>query len=503
MAVEVITSVVDGVEVRHVPSEDEVCSAELVFGVGARDEDLHEQGVLHALEHVVMSRLRLTSLDINAHVDHSSTGFTVAGDPVLVGPYLTRLCQVLSSPPVEQLTAEAPVIAAEMDEDEGAHQPLLARRYGFRDLGSHAVPGPGPDGLRPDQLAAAAARWFTTGNAFLLLDGPLPPDLALPLQQGDRPAHARVLPRPVDGPAAVRLDGPACMASLLLPPTDPAHLSEVTVELVDQRVQETVRHRDSLAYDVDVNVLNDVAHPSGPGGHDLFVFADPPEERLVDAVTVLVGEVRRLLREGPSGTELDLAVERVVQRRRGRAGVLDHARTSGIDALLGFTRPPFDPPLTRATTVEQMTAYLRPLETGLLVAVPDLPEVDLAALGLREDPGAPATSAPLPQGRRYRPPLFARALSSAARRAELCLTGDGLHARLEGETQSIPWADVVGVLVEDEHEAAVFAADGSHIQIGATVWRDGDTLIRAAREHVSPGLFYKPSALLSSDGDHD
>ena len=48
MAVEVITSIVNGVEVRHVPSEDEVCSAELVFGVGARDEDLHEQGVRYA-----------------------------------------------------------------------------------------------------------------------------------------------------------------------------------------------------------------------------------------------------------------------------------------------------------------------------------------------------------------------------------------------------------------------------------------------------------------------
>ena len=295
MAVEVHTRSVDGVRVQQVPSDDDVCSAQLVFGVGMRDEPLHEQGVLHALEHVVMSRLRLTALEINAHVGHSHTEFTVAGDPVLVGDYLARLCQGLCAPAVEQLATEAPVIAAELDQEEGAHQPLLARRYGFRDLGSHAVPGPGPDGLHADQLLAAAGRWFTAANAFLLVDGPLPPNLALPLRAGARPSHVRVVPRPVEGPAAIRLDGPACMASVLLPPTDPAHLSEVTVELVDQRIQETVRHRDSFAYAVEVNVFDDIAHPAGRGGHDLFVLADPPEEHLVGAVAVLVQELLSLL----------------------------------------------------------------------------------------------------------------------------------------------------------------------------------------------------------------
>ena len=95
MAVEVHTRSVDGVRVQQVPSDDEVCSAQLVFGVGMRDEPLHEQGVLHALEHVVMSRLRLTPLEINAHVDLSHTEFTVAGDPVLwatIWPGCAKAC---------------------------------------------------------------------------------------------------------------------------------------------------------------------------------------------------------------------------------------------------------------------------------------------------------------------------------------------------------------------------------------------------------------------------
>ncbi|WP_375431592.1 hypothetical protein [uncultured Friedmanniella sp.] len=503
MVAELRTFSVDGVEVRHLPSDDEVCAVQLVFGAGTRDEQLHEQGVLQALEHVVMRELRLTPLEINAHVDHSHTEFVVAGDPVLVAGYLVRLCQGLNAPPVDRLSAEAPIIAAELGQDEGAHQPLLVRRYGLRDLGNQAVPGPGPDGLQAHQLVAAAARWFTAGNAFLLVDGPLPPDLALPLREGGRPTHVRVPPRPVAEPSAVRVDGPACMASLLLPPTDPAHLSEVAVELVDQRIQETVRHRDSLSYVVEVNVFDNVVHADGPDGHDLFVMADPPEEHLVRAVTVLVGELRALLRGGPSAAELSLAVERVVQRRYGRDGLVGAAHTTGIDALLGFARPPFDAEVTRTLTVEQVSAYLQPLETSLLVAVPDLPEIDLVTLGLREDHSAPTNNDPLPDGRRFRPPLFARAISSAARQAELRLTAEGLHCRLEGETKVIDWTNVVGVLVEDDHEAAVFAADGTHIQIGGAVWRDGDTLIREARAHVPPHLFYRASTLLHiHDDDH-
>jgi hypothetical protein len=40
---------------------------------------------------------------------------------------------------------------------------------------------------------------------------------------------------------------------------------------------------------------------------------------------------------------------------------------------------------------------------------------------------------------------------SPARRAELCLAPNGPPAQLEGEVQSMRWADV-GVLIEDERE---------------------------------------------------
>lgn len=262
------------------------------------------------------------------------------------------------------------------------------------------------------------------------------------------------------------------MASILLPPPDPNHLDEVTVELVEHRVAETVRHRDGLYYVTETNLLDDVPHPAGPGGQDLLIHAEPPDQHLMRAVSGLVTELRSLLHEGPSESELALAVERVAARRHGREAAREHTRTAGIDALLGVPRPRFDVERLRALTSPLVTAYLQPLEASLLFAVPDAPDIDLAVLGLRETDVAPTTRDDLPDGRRYRPPLLARALSSAARQAELCLTGEGLHARLEGESQAIRWSSVVGVLVEDEQEAAVFGADGSVIEIGRRIWRD-------------------------------
>ena len=213
-------------------------------------------------------------LEVNASVGPTFTEFTASGPSALVGDHLERLCQALADPPLDRMPVEAPVVAAEIDGDDGLHQALLAARYGFRDLGSGAVTGPGPDGLRPEQVQAAT-RWFVAQNAVLVVDGPLPPDLRLPLPSGGPRAHVRVPPRRRTGSAAVVVDAPACMASLLLPPPDSMRLDELAAELVRQRLLDVVRHEKGLTYVVDDTVFVDVLHVDGGSGSDLMVGAEP------------------------------------------------------------------------------------------------------------------------------------------------------------------------------------------------------------------------------------
>lgn len=496
----VLDLAVDGVETIHLPSEDTITRVRLCFAVGARDEVLSEQGVLHVLEHLVMHAAKDTVLDVNASVGPTFTEFTASGPAALAGEHLERLCQALAHPPLDRMPAEAPVVAAEIDGDDGLHQALLAARYGFRDLGSGAVTGPGPDGLRPEQVQAAT-RWFVGQNAVLVVDGPLPPDLRLPLPSGAPPAHVRVAPRRRTGPAAFMVDAPACMVSLLLPPSDDMRLDELAAELVRQRLLDVVRHEKGLTYVLDDEVFVDVPHVTGGAGSDLLVGAEPLESQLGPAVEAFVVALLELLAEGPGEEELSRARERVLLTRQGRQALADLALDEAMHERLGVTRAPLDVERLRSIDVATIATYLRSLMGDTLFALPYDSALDLGSLGLQETSIPPLAEGPLPPGERFRPPLLARALSSAARQAELSLGEDGLHVRLEGEVQSVRWNDVVGVLEEDEHELAVFAGDGSTAVVGRDVWRGGDALVTAVRSNVNPGLIFARSALLSRPED--
>lgn len=496
----VLDLVVDGVETIHMPSDDTITRVRLCFAVGARDEAVSEQGVLHVLEHLVMHAAKDTVLEVNASVGPTFTEFTASGPAALVGEHLEQLCRALANPPLDRMPAEAPVVAAEIDGDDGLHQALLAARYGFRDLGSGAVTGPGPDGLRPEQVQAAT-RWFVDQNAVLVVDGPLPPDLRLPLPGGALPTHVRVVPRRRLGPAAFVVEAPACMVSLLLPRPDPMRLDEIAAELVRQRLLDVVRHEKGLTYVVDDEVFVDVAHVNGGSGSDLLVGAEPLESQLLPAVQAFVVALLELLADGPSEDELGRARERVLLTRQGRQALTDLAFDEALHRKLGVTRPPLDVERLRSIDPATVATYLRSLIGDALFALPDDPALDLGTLGLQETSIPPLSDGPLPPGERFRPPLLARTFSSAARQAELSLNKDGVHVRLEGEVQSVRWNDVVGVLEEDEHELAVFAGDGSTVVVGRDVWRDGNALITAVRSKVNPKLIFSRSALLSPPED--
>lgn len=76
-------------------------------------------------------------------------------------------------------------------------------RNGFQDLGLVDDPGPGPTGVRADEVRAAAARWFVAANAVLIVEGTWPEDIALPLLAGVRPARAERTIRHVTRPSAI------------------------------------------------------------------------------------------------------------------------------------------------------------------------------------------------------------------------------------------------------------------------------------------------------------
>lgn len=481
----------DGVRVEHFPSQDTVCRATLVFGVGHRDETLPTLGTLHALEHLVMDTVRRTPIDIDAEVDGDTTQFMGHGNPLDVGRFLTGVCRALTDPPVHNLAKESRVLAAELGSSEGAGMPLLTGRFGWRDAALTDAPGPGPEGIVAEVVGSAAARWFTSGNAVLLLDGPWPEGLRLPLPGGSRPDRSLPPVRSWPSPHAITVDDPVCAVSLILPKEEASRMDAVAVELIDARLTDALRYDGGFSYDVDITVI-------GVSGHrmNLIVDADPRPDELSDAARVLVQTVRTLLASGPTAAELETAVERVLEEARGRNAHIDQVMTQAVRDLFGEPRHPLDPERLRGLTPEDLTTYLRGLAADVLYLAAEESTDALGALGVpftTIEP--PADRRPTP-GRTFRPPALALLLYADARSSRVTLSDTGLILASEDQVQAVDFDQVAGVMRVDDDELVVFGLDGSAIPIGGGLYKGGQQLVDAVLRHVSADLVYQQSALV-------
>lgn len=480
---------VDGVSVLSFPSDDEVCRASLIIAVGERDETPPTLGVLHAIEHLVMRSVRETAAEVNAAVDEVTTYFDVTGSPEVVSRFLERICVALNDPPVEDLPAEAKVLAAELADIGRPVAALHRARYGNRDLGLIDVEGPGPEGITAEMVRATAERWVVTGNALVVIDGPLPDDLRLPLRAGAPPPRAWPMPRTWSRPTALTVDGPACVVNLLLPPTAQPGLRSVVIELIENRLTEAVRHEAGLSYVVDTNVL-----PTAAGMLDVTVHAEPPESTAVAAITTMVSALSALAGSGASRAEVGRAVERVREGRRGRQAAMERAVRHRIDQLLGFpSEPDVEVPALEQDTVN---SYLAEVLSAPLFLFDSRAEEALSVLGIDVIMDAAFRPGELPAGTVYTPPLLARMLNREARQARVALTERGLALSMNGQIQTLDWNDVVGVL-RDEDDLEVYAADGAAIPVGPGLYRAGDELVAAVTANVPADLIYSRSKLMA------
>lgn len=488
-------SEVDGVRVLHFPGPDEICHAWLIFAVGRRDESVPEQGVLHTLEHVVMHAVRRTSVEINASVDAVETQFIASGSPDKVGAFLSQVCRALANPAVDRLPDEVRVLDAERDTAGDSGWPMHRARYGYTDLGvADAIP-PATAHLSPELVTRYARTWFVTGNAVLVIDGPMPAQLELPLRSGQAPVRSWPTPRRWAEQWALLTDGPACALNLVLPEVEGSRLDLIAVDVLVDRLTEALRHQGGHTYVIDHALL-----PVGGGQWDLVVWAEPPEDSAVAAVQTMVTALRQLCSDGPGPAELALAVERLRERSRGRQARVSQAVERAVERLLGVDILPADVDSGAAPEPGEITTYLRTVSRDGLFLGPDEARDAFQQLGLSELTEGPAIEGPLPAGTRYRPPLLARALNGEARGATVVLTESGLVLDVLGHRQELGWPEVVGVARIDDGDMVVFGRHGAAIPIGGGFYRRGKELAAAVVAHVRAELIF-PAADLNPETD--
>ncbi|MFR9776627.1 insulinase family protein [Micromonospora sp. MS34] len=465
-------------------------SAALVFGCGARDETFRSIGVTHLVEHLAMGTLPRVHHERNAAVDLELTAFTATGRPEQIVDFLDGVCRALAALPLDRIGKEAGVLAA-----EGGHcahpsvEGLLHQRFGAQGPGLAPLVGPGFDRIAPEMVSGHAARFFVAGNAVLILTGPPPQGLRLPLPPGPRAAHPVPVPLPTSGP--IWFNGVVPEVGLsLLGRRDAAW--RLGMGVLAERMERVARHQHGLSYDVggDVTLVD--------ADRRLYSITVDAREGQEGAVARLLwAELRRLADEGP--TEAELAEECAAARE-----LHDDPRTVEAELLEAAAAELFGLPYTpsaerlaeRATvTPEDVSRRLREALDTVQLVVP--PEVRVELSGLAE--GGCRRSREEPTGRVFRPPLLAKLITRDARGLRLILTDDGVALRdPDGDVHLVRFSEVVGV-EEDGAERTVFGRHGCHVPVDPVLFRGAEAVVRAVDAAVPAELRYPRSALTPAD----
>ncbi|WP_300678988.1 hypothetical protein [Nocardioides sp.] len=187
--------VIDGVTCFWVDSDRPSLTAVLRFGFGYAHEPFNEAGWQHLIEHLCLHGRDQGILDINGLVDPYVTEFIAHGRPAEVVEHFHQVIAWLNRPDFGDLDVERRVLRAESGGMGGGPVARAAlTRWGPVGTGLRAFDEPGLATATPEGLQARIADVFTTANAVMFFDGPVPDGLRLGLPSGVRTATPTFTP---------------------------------------------------------------------------------------------------------------------------------------------------------------------------------------------------------------------------------------------------------------------------------------------------------------------
>ncbi|MFJ8473712.1 M16 family metallopeptidase [Kitasatospora sp. NPDC094011] len=489
--------VIDGVPVLWAEAPGPL-EAALLFGCGARDESFRTLGVTHLVEHLAMGTLPRLHHEHNASVGLTTTEFTCSGRPEQVVEFLGLVCRALGALPLERIEREAGVLAAEGGRSaDPVTGELLSHRYGVQGVGLAAYQGPGPDRIPVEAVRETLARHFHAGNAVLVLTGPPPAGLRLPLPSGERPPRDAAQPVLRGGAAWYQEDVPSPGLALYGDLDDDALF--LAVEVLANRLRETVRHQHGLSYDVGRDTVF-----VGPGQGERTLVLDAREGQDQRVAELLWAETVRLARDGMSEQELAEELAGVREAFQDPRSTPFELREAAAESLFGGDYRDADTrlaSLTRVTPDGARQALAQALRTAVLV-VPCGTEPDV-----RQPDGTPLPKYScggggqrLPAaGRTFRPPLLARLFSSNARRIRLVVDEAGLWmGHPDGTVCHVRYDEVVGVET-DGPSRVVFGRNNCFIPVVSDLFPDAGPAVAAIDAAVPESLRYPVSAFRPTD----
>lgn len=492
---------IDGVPVFWADTPGRL-EAFLYFRVGVRDESFATAGITHLIEHLAFSKLPAIKIDHNGQVELGLTTFTASGRPELVAATLADICRSLSElaaggVELEMLANEVRVLEAE---GSLAVPPSVAEalvsRYGLRGLGVAGAEPVFAERFTVEEVAAAAAKFFTRGNAALVLSGPPPEGLRLPLPSGGtvpRPA-AREVPRAF--PVEYESGGDSLVLSFAIPGEGAPLAGAATVlgKVLGDRVRSSLRRGRGLVYDLDIAYIALTAEQAVA----VVTFDLKPANAVVVAreVIAVLGDLRR---DGVTPDELADALTPIEEAGLDPQLPLWDANDEAMLRIGAGGSPPHERLLAamRSVTTRDVAHCLDGFESSLMVGLPEQ--------SLSEDAGREGILYPRPvhhpaalgKGEEYRRSILGAVALQVPRDARLTIGGDGLSMLGDGEVQAYRWEDIAAVAWEPPARngsappaCAVFGGDGFIVNLASRWFRGGDRALKSIADRLPARIQY-------------
>jgi hypothetical protein len=460
---------VDGVLCFYVDMGRPATAAHLLFRQGLADEPLHQTGWLHLLEHLALLDHETLSRPINGQLSMLLTRFAAFGSSEEVSRHIGALCRWVAEPDFRLLARERGVLQARAHQ---RHDPLLRSltwRYGASGPGVTSYAEVGALRATPELLAEHSWRVFNAANAILVLDGPPPPELRLPLPPGE------YLPPVATTPVRRRL--PAAYYDDVLTLSGVVgrtHEATFLPAILERAVHDGLRQRTGGAYGPWSSMSEvDDQHLVVAGG------ADVVPEVMSTVCSAGVEIVRQLAEEGVPRAWVDEAVEQRLERLESPAALTDVALESAY-AVLSDRVPMSHEELLdqlRGTDARLVEAAARELDATLLVGLPEGATLD-RGLELVSFPETEPTG----EGRRHSHVNWPADLTTFSADSTVAEEVNGTTAR------ALRFDEVVGLFAWRDGTRRLVGRNGTVLEMDARQWLRGDRLAEAIDAAVPDDL---------------
>jgi len=459
---------IDGVRCFWVDTGRPTLAASLAFRQGMADEPLNESGWLHLIEHLVLHGLGGGRLNINGSVGLHHTTFDAHGPNDLVAEHLRVLVQSLVNPDFSGLSRERDVLAAEAAMRGGATGRAMAWRYGARGPGVSHFDEPGLSRATEAALTDRAHRVFTRDNAVLVLDGPPPATMSLPLGQGT------LFPIPPAVPCDDRLpamyvDESGLVLSGVVDRSGPAMMIPPVLE---RMLKARLRDEAGAAYGPWST------YEAVDSDHALIVAGSDIGPKILPELAKEVMDLLNGLDESGLPEEyVQDAVDYYVQ------AMSDPYNAFGVayqTAMLALADRPLMTLEERVTTIRSATAAtlqddVASFRRSLLLGI----HGDAAWSDEMPRLEAPLNQ-PLEQGRRFRHRDWPAVVE------ELYVGDTAVEITSDGDARSMIYAEVEGMMAFDDGGRYLVTPDGWGLSLEPHVWQNGDVAVRLVDERVAP-----------------